>query len=95
MTKLLLVCVQVALLFLAAPLVSGFIRKIKNNLRMRRGAGIFQPYYNFIKLFSKAQVVSKNTSWVFTVTPAIVLASSLCACFLIPVFQPGLSLNNM
>ncbi|MDD4953922.1 MAG: NADH-quinone oxidoreductase subunit H, partial [Candidatus Omnitrophica bacterium] len=75
--------------------VSGFIRKIKNNLRMRRGAGIFQPYYNFIKLFSKAQVVSKNTSWVFTVTPAIVLASSLCACFLIPVFRPGISLNNM
>ncbi|MDD5681111.1 MAG: NADH-quinone oxidoreductase subunit H [Candidatus Omnitrophica bacterium] len=93
-TKILLLCIQVFFLVLFAPLVSGFIRKVKNNLRMRKGASIFQPYYNFIKLLSKDQIVSKHTSWIFTVTPAIVLASSLCACFLLPVFQPQLSLNT-
>jgi formate hydrogenlyase subunit 4 len=93
-TKILLLCGQVLLLVLCAPLVSGFIRKVKNNLRMRKGASIFQPYYNFFKLLSKDQVVSKNTSWIFTATPAIVLAGSLCVCFLLPVFQPGLSLNT-
>ena len=94
LTKIFLLCGQVFFLLLFAPLVSGFIRKVKNNLRMRKGASILQPYYNFFKLFSKDQVVSKHTSWIFTATPAIVLASSLCACFLLPVFQPELSLNT-
>lgn len=92
--KILLLCGQVLFLVLCAPLVSGFIRKIKNNLRMRKGASILQPYYNFVKLLSKDQVVSKTTSWIFTAAPAIVLASSLCVCFLLPVFQPGLALNT-
>ena len=94
LTKIFLLCGQVIFILLFAPLVSGFIRKVKNNLRMRKGASLLQPYYNFFKLFSKDQVVSKHTSWIFTATPAIVLASSLCACFLLPVFQPGLSLNT-
>lgn len=94
LTKIFLICGQVFFLLLFAPLVSGFIRKVKNNLRMRKGASILQPYYNFVKLFSKDQVVSKHTSWIFTATPAIVLASSLCACFLLPVFKPELSLNT-
>ena len=42
--KILIVVFQVLLLILLAPLVSGVIRKIKNNLRMRQGAGILQPY---------------------------------------------------
>jgi len=92
--KIFLLCGQVFFILLFAPLVSGFIRKVKNNLRMRKGASIFQPYYNFVKLFSKNQVVSKHASWIFTATPAIVLSSSLAACFLLPVFRPGLSLNT-
>ena len=94
LSNLLLLCGQVSFLVLCAPLVSGFIRKIKNNLRMRNGPSVFQPYYNLIKLLSKGQIVSKHASWVFTVTPIIVLASSLCVCFLLPIFQPEFSLNN-
>jgi formate hydrogenlyase subunit 4 len=90
--KILLLIGQVLFLVLCAPLLSGFIRKIKNNLRMRKGASILQPYYTFIKMLSKDQVVSKHTSWIFTATPAIVLASSLCVCFLFPIFQPELLL---
>lgn len=84
---------QVLLLVFLAPLASGVIRKIKDNLRMRKGASIFQPYYNFVKLFYKSRVVSKHASWIFTAAPAIVLASSLCACFLLPVFKPQFSLE--
>jgi len=60
---------------------------------MRKGPSVFQPYYNLIKLFSKGQIVSKHASWIFTITPIIVLASSLCVCFLLPIFQPAFSLN--
>jgi len=93
LSNLFLLCGQVSFLVICAPLVSGFIRKIKNNLRMRKGPSVFQPYYNLIKLLSKGQIVSKHASWVFTITPIIVLASSLCVCFLLPIFQPGFYLN--
>jgi len=93
LSNLFLLCGQVLILVLCAPLVSGFIWKIKNNLRMRKGPSVFQPYYNLIKLLSKNQIVSKHASWVFTITPIIVLASSLCVCFLLPIFQPKFSLN--
>ncbi len=73
-------------IIIIAPLVSGIITKIKNNLRMRKGPGIFQPYHNLIKLFYKEEVISETTSWIFRITPFIVLSSAVMAVFLVPVF---------
>lgn len=70
-------------IILISPLVSGIIAKIKNNLRMRRGPGIFQPYHNLIKLFYKEEVVSEVSSWIFRVAPYIVLSSSILAALLV------------
>jgi len=77
---------QTLFIIIISPLVSGIITKIKNNLRMRNGPGIFQPYHNFIKLFYKEEVVSETASWIFRITPFIVLASAITAALLIPVF---------
>lgn len=77
---------QIVLLIAIAPLVSGVITKIKNNLRLRKGASIWQPYYNLEKLFSKHEVISEQASWIFRVAPFIVLGSSLFALFLVPAF---------
>lgn len=93
--RTILIIIQVALLIVISPLISGFIRKAKNNMRMRKGPGIFQPYYNLAKLFQKEEVVSKNTSWIFKITPFIVLASSATAAFLIPIFTSNLYLSCM
>lgn len=70
-------------IILIAPLVSGIITKIKNNLRMRKGPGIFQPYHNLIKLFYKEEVVSEVSSWIFRIAPYIVLSSSILAALLV------------
>ncbi|MFA5389761.1 MAG: NADH-quinone oxidoreductase subunit H [Candidatus Omnitrophota bacterium] len=78
-------------IIITAPLVSGVIAKIKNNLRMRKGPGIFQPYHNLIKLFYKEEVVSKETSWIFRAAPSIILASAILAALLTPVFTAGSS----
>lgn len=67
-----------------APFLSGLIAKIKNNIRMREGQSIFQPYYNLAKLFSKEEVVSETTSWIFRAAPFVVISSSLSAAMLIP-----------
>jgi len=68
-----------------APLVSGVISKIKNNLRMRKGPGVFQPYYNLAKLCSKDEAISVQASWIFRVTPYIVFSSCIAASVLVPV----------
>ena len=56
--KMLTMILQLLTAVALAPLLSGIIRKIKNNMRMRRGAGILQPYRNLAKLLSKGEVVS-------------------------------------
>ena len=91
--KIFAILIQTAFLILIAPLMSGIIRKIKNNLRMRRGASIFQPYYNFFKLMSKEEVISENASWIFSFTPYIVLSSTIAALLLVPAVISGWSFN--
>ena len=82
--KILIIIIQVLVLAMIAPLISGIIRKLKNNIRMRKGPGIFQPYYNLRKLFSKSEVISEKSSWIFRAAPFIVLASSVCALLFVP-----------
>ena len=81
MIKLLTLILTAAIFVLAAPFLSGLIARIKNDLRMRRGPSVWQPYFNLAKLFNKDEVVSGTASWVFRMAPVIVLASSLTAVF--------------
>ncbi|MDD4183576.1 MAG: NADH-quinone oxidoreductase subunit H [Candidatus Omnitrophica bacterium] len=95
MTKITFSILQVIIFVAIAPLISGVITKIKNNLRFRRGPGIFQPYYNLVKLFAKEEVTSETASWIFRVTPLVVLASTVTAAFIVPVFMPGYNTGDL
>lgn len=95
MMKITLILLQLIFFILAAPFLSGLITKIKNSFRMRKGQSVFQPYYNLIKLFSKGEVVSETASWIFKVTPFIVISSTLTAALLVPVFILSNSLCRM
>src|SRR5512147_2045650 len=77
---------QALILLVVSPAVVGLIRKVKARLQVRRGASVFQPYADLAKLFRKQPVVSTTTSWIFTVTPYILFASTLTAGLLVPVF---------
>jgi len=81
-----LIILQLILFIVIAPFLSGMISKIKNNIRMRKGQSILQPYYNLVKLFSKSEVVSETASWIFKVTPFVVFSSMLVSVVLISVF---------
>jgi len=83
--RIFVLILQLVLFIGIAPFLSGLITKIKNNIRMRRGQSVFQPYYNLVKLFSKGEVISETASWIFKVTPFVVISSSLAAAILIPV----------
>jgi formate hydrogenlyase subunit 4 len=83
---IILVLLQIIVLLSVSPFLVGLIRKVKARLQCRRGASVFQPYRDLVKLFRKQPVVSTTTSWIFTVTPYLLFASTLAAGLLVPVF---------
>ncbi|MCX5785225.1 MAG: NADH-quinone oxidoreductase subunit H [Elusimicrobia bacterium] len=87
---------QFLLIIAVAPLVSGLITKIKNTVRMRRGAPVLQPYNNFFKLLGKNdEVVSEHASWLFQITPYAVISSSAAALLLVPLFGGAAAAGGM
>ena len=83
------IVVQLLLLLAVAPLISGVVTKVKNNLRLRRGPGIFQPYFNLVKLFHKDECFSEHSSWLMKLTPYVVLGATLAAAALLPLLGNG------
>jgi formate hydrogenlyase subunit 4 len=83
---------QVALLLLAAPLVTGVVQKGKARLQCRRGASVWQPYRDLAKLLRKGTVQSDTASPFFRAVPVLVLAATVAAAALVPVlWTPGAS----
>lgn len=81
---------QMMLVLLLAPLLTGFVRKIKARLLRRRGASMFQPYRDLLRLLRKETVIAENASWLFRVTPYLVFAFTWVASALVPTFASGL-----
>jgi len=81
---------QMMLVLLLAPLLTGFVRKVKARLLRRRGASIFQPYRDLLRLMRKEVVLARNASWLFRVTPYLVFAATWVAAALVPTFASGL-----
>ncbi|WP_418790849.1 respiratory chain complex I subunit 1 family protein [Phosphitispora sp. TUW77] len=78
---------QVMIIVLAAPLVTGIIMKFKAVFQTRRGPGIFQPYLDLYKYMQKESVISEHASWIFRVTPYIYFGALLAAATLIPTIS--------
>lgn len=65
-------------------LMLGIIRKTKAFWGGRKGASIFQPLFDFIKLTKKELVISKTTTQVFKIAPIINLSTVLLATLFVP-----------
>ncbi|MDD5473098.1 MAG: NADH-quinone oxidoreductase subunit H [Candidatus Methanoperedens sp.] len=81
-----IVILQIFIIIALAPLLGGIIKKIKAFFQLRKGPGVFQPYYDIAKLLQKDSVVSQNVSWLFHAAPIISFAAVLTAGLLIPIF---------
>jgi len=77
--------VQWLVVVIGAPMLVGVIRKTKARLQGRRGARIWQPYWDLRKLLIKEAVISENTSWIFRFTPYIVFGTMLVSALIVPV----------
>ena len=78
------VIAQMALVLFLSPLITGFSRTLKARLQTRRGASVWQPYRDLHKLLRKGMVIPDTASWIFTVTPHVLFATTLLAGLLIP-----------
>jgi formate hydrogenlyase subunit 4 len=81
---------QMLLVLLVAPLLTGFVRKVKARLLRRRGPPLLQPYRDLIRLMRKDVVLADNASWLFRVIPYFVFAATWIAASLVPTFRSGL-----
>jgi formate hydrogenlyase subunit 4 len=82
--------VQMALVLLLAPLLTGLVRKVKAQLERRRGPSLIQPYRDLRRLLHKEVVLADNASWLFRVAPYMIFAVTWVAAALVPTFHTGL-----
>jgi formate hydrogenlyase subunit 4 len=81
---------QMAVVFGLAPLLTGFVRKVKARLLRRQGPSVFQPYRDLMRLLRKEVVLAENASWLFRVAPYLIFAATWVAAALVPTFATGL-----
>lgn len=77
--------IQVLVVVLFAPLVSGVVSRLKEMVQSKRGPNVFQPYRDLWKWFHKDEIVSEESSWIFRFTPYIVFVTPILVALLIPV----------
>src|SRR5512140_1066425 len=76
---------QAALILAAAPLVTGYVQKLKARLQCRSGASAWQPYRDLAKLLRKGTVQADTATPFFRAIPVLVLAATVTAAALVPV----------
>jgi formate hydrogenlyase subunit 4 len=85
--------VQMTLILVLSPLLTGLVRKVNARLQRRRGASLIQPYRDLRRLMGKEAVIADNASWLFRVVPYFVFASTWVAAALIPTFAANLTFS--
>jgi len=90
MTDLFIQGLQMLAVLLLAPLLTGLVRRFKARLLRRRGASIFQPYRDLVRLAHKEVVLADNASWLFRSAPYLIFAATWVAASLVPTFATGL-----
>ena len=81
---------QMLLLLALAPLLVGFVRKVKARLLRRQGPPLIQPYRDIIRLLRKDVVLATSASWLFRAIPYLIFAATWVAAALVPTFATGL-----
>jgi len=81
---------QMLLVLALAPLLTGFVRKVKARLLRRQGPPLIQPYRDLVRLLRKEVVLATNASWLFRAIPYLIFAATWVAASLVPSFGTGL-----
>ena len=85
LTAWLLAAAQTMLFVGAAPLLAGWVKRVKCHMQNRAAPALWQPYRDLAKLFRKHMVLAENASWLFRATPYIVFGAMSLAAAAIPL----------
>ncbi|MDD3518532.1 MAG: NADH-quinone oxidoreductase subunit H [Chromatiales bacterium] len=86
-----LLAIAQALLYVAlAPLLVGWVRKVKARLQNRRGPPLLQAYRDLYKLFGKETRVAHTASPLFRAAPYVVFIATWLAAMAIPLLAVDL-----
>ncbi|MFL6565654.1 MAG: respiratory chain complex I subunit 1 family protein [Burkholderiales bacterium] len=85
---------QMLIVLALAPLLTGYVRKVKARLLRRQGPPLLQPYRDLLRLVRKEVVLAQNASWLFRVAPYLIFATTWVAAALVPTFATGLIFSH-
>ncbi|MGB7549884.1 MAG: NADH-quinone oxidoreductase subunit H [Terracidiphilus sp.] len=81
--------IQALLLVAIAPLVRGVVARVKARIQNRRGASVWRPYADLLKLLRKQDLVPETASGLFRLAPVILFAVTVTAAAFVPVLHPS------
>jgi len=85
LTAWLLAAVQTAIFVGTAPLLAGWVKRVKCHTQNRAAPPVTQPYRDLAKLLRKKLVIADNASWLFRATPYVVFGAMLLAAAAVPL----------
>lgn len=86
---------QAVFMVAVSPFVVGVMRKVRARLEGRVGAPISQPWRDLRKLNRKQRMVSEHTSWVFSISPIVLAASTLTVAAIVPSLSTVAALTQV
>jgi formate hydrogenlyase subunit 4 len=90
----LLEAAQCLLTLAAAPGVIGLVRFLKARLQGRRGAPVWQPYFDLRRLFRQEVIAAPSASWIFRSAPAVLFGCMVVVSLLVPMLAASLPLDG-
>ncbi len=85
---------QIAIFLGIAPAFTGWVRMLKCWTQGRTSAGLFQPYRDIMKLFSKDVILADNASWIFRFTPYLIFGTAVLAGGIVPMLSIDLPITS-
>ncbi len=76
---------QMCLFVAAAPLLTGWVRRVKCHMQNRAAPAVWQPYRDLAKLLRKHMLLAENASWLFRAVPYVVFGAMLIAAAVVPL----------
>lgn len=80
-----MIAVQLLLVVAFSPLLLGVINRTKAIVAGRRGQPLLQAYYDILRLLRRGTVLSRTTTLVFLIGPAVAIVVALAASLMLPL----------
>ncbi len=93
MTGWVVTAVQVGLVVVGGPLLTGVMRQVRARLEGRAGAGVLQPWRDLRKLARREPAAPDGTGWPFRLAPLLLVGTTVVIAAVVPLLSTSLPLD--